>query len=293
MNLYLDYLTEIKSRETQGLAPKPIDDGALTGEIIALIRDAGSEHRTDALKFFIYNTLPGTTSAAGVKAAFLKQIVLGEAIVPEITPKFALELLSHMKGGPSVVGLLDIALGDNAEIAEQAGDVLKTQVFLYDADMFRLRDAYKAGNPVAKSVLESYSKAEFFTKLPDVDDEIKVVTFIAAEGDISTDLLSPGNQAHSRSDRELHGQCMITPEAQAEIVALQKQHPASEEEEASGQDWSMDTFAPALIAAASLDGMPTEYARKCLDTWAPGDARDLWQAAWSIQHQKRTDLGKG
>jgi aconitate hydratase 2/2-methylisocitrate dehydratase len=225
MSLYLDYLAEIKSRETQGLAPKPIDDGALTGEIIALIRDAGSEHRTDALKFFIYNTLPGTTSAAGVKAAFLKQIVLGEAIVPEITPKFALELLSHMKGGPSVVGLLDIALGDNAEIAEQAGDVLKTQVFLYDADMFRLRDAYKAGNPVAKSVLESYSKAEFFTKLPDVDDEIKVVTFIAAEGDISTDLLSPGNQAHSRSDRELHGQCMITPEAQAEIVALQKQHP--------------------------------------------------------------------
>lgn len=225
MNLYLEYLAEIKSRETQGLAPKPIDDGALTGEIIALIEDAGSEYRADALKFFIYNTLPGTTSAAGVKAAFLKKIILGDVIVPEITPKFALELLSHMKGGPSVEVLLDVALGNDAEIACQAGDVLKTQVFLYDADMFRLRDAYKAGNAVAKDVLESYAKAEFFTKLPDVDDEIKVVTFIAAEGDISTDLLSPGNQAHSRSDRELHGQCMITPEAQAEIVALQKQHP--------------------------------------------------------------------
>lgn len=225
MNLYLEYLAEIKSRETQGLAPKPIDDGALTGEIIALIEDAGSEYRADALKFFIYNTLPGTTSAAGVKAAFLKKIILGDVIVPEITPKFTLELLSHMKGGPSVEVLLDVALGSDAEIACQASDVLKTQVFLYDADMFRLRDAYKAGNAVAKDVLESYAKAEFFTKLPDVDDEIKVVTFIAAEGDISTDLLSPGNQAHSRSDRELHGQCMITPEAQAEIVALQKQHP--------------------------------------------------------------------
>ncbi len=225
MNLYLEYLAEIKSRETQGLAPKPIDDGALTGEITALIEDTGSEHRADALKFFIYNTLPGTTSAAGVKAAFLKKIILGETNVPEITPKFALELLSHMKGGPSVQVLLDVALGNNAEIACQAGDVLKTQVFLYDADMFRLRDAYKAGNAVAKDVLESYAKAEFFTKLPDVEDEIKVVTFIAAEGDISTDLLSPGNQAHSRSDRQLHGQCMITPEAQAEIVALQQQHP--------------------------------------------------------------------
>ncbi|WP_338808906.1 bifunctional aconitate hydratase 2/2-methylisocitrate dehydratase [Agrobacterium leguminum] len=225
MNLYLDYLAEIKSREPQGLAPKPIDDGALTAEIIELIKDAGSEHRADALKFFIYNTLPGTTSAAGVKAAFLKQIILGDVVVPEITPTFALELLSHMKGGPSIKVLLDIALGDDAAIATKAGEVLKTQVFLYDADMFRLRDAYKAGNAIAKAVLESYAKAEFFTKLPDVEDEIKIVTFIAAEGDISTDLLSPGNQAHSRSDRQLHGQCMISPEAQAQIVALQKQHP--------------------------------------------------------------------
>jgi aconitate hydratase 2/2-methylisocitrate dehydratase len=225
MNLYLDYLAEIKSREPHGLAPKPIDDGALTAEIIELIKDAGSEHRADALKFFIYNTLPGTTSAAGVKADFLKQIILGEAIVPEITPSFALELLSHMKGGPSIRVLLDIALGNDAAIATEAGEVLKTQVFLYDADMFRLRDACKAGSAIAKAVLESYAKAEFFTKLPDVEDEIKVVTFIAAEGDISTDLLSPGNQAHSRSDRQLHGQCMISPEAQAEIVALQRQHP--------------------------------------------------------------------
>ncbi|MDR6433930.1 bifunctional aconitate hydratase 2/2-methylisocitrate dehydratase [Brucella pseudogrignonensis] len=225
MTLYLDYLAEIKSRETQGLAPKPIDDGALTAEITALIDDSANEHRAEALNFFIYNTLPGTTSAAGVKAAYLKKIILGETVVPEITPDFALELLSHMKGGPSVEVLLDVALGDDTTIAAKAGDVLKTQVFLYDADMFRLRDAYKAGNPVAKDVLESYAKAEFFTKLPDVDDEIKVVTFIAAEGDISTDLLSPGNQAHSRSDRQLHGQCMITPEAQQEIVALQKQHP--------------------------------------------------------------------
>jgi aconitate hydratase 2/2-methylisocitrate dehydratase len=224
MTLYSDYLAEIDSRKEQGLAPKPIDAGGLTGEIIAIIRDAANPQRADALKFFIYNTLPGTTSAATVKAAFLKEIILGEVVVPEITPAFALELLSHMKGGPSVEVLLDVALG-NGENAKAAGDVLKTQVFLYDADMFRLRDAYKAGNAVAKDVLESYAQAEFFTKLPEVEDEIKVVTFVAAEGDISTDLLSPGNQAHSRADRELHGQCMITPAAQQEIVALQKQHP--------------------------------------------------------------------
>ncbi|RWR15361.1 bifunctional aconitate hydratase 2/2-methylisocitrate dehydratase [Paenirhodobacter populi] len=225
MSLYTDYLTEIETRKGQGLHPKPIDDSALVEELIAQIEDTGNPYRDDSLNFFIYNTLPGTTSAAGAKAKFLKKIILGAALVPEITPAFAFELLSHMKGGPSIEVLLDLALGDDAAIAEQAADVLKTQVFLYDADMARLGTAYKAGNAVAKDILESYAKAEFFTKLPDVEPEIEVVTYIAAEGDISTDLLSPGNQAHSRSDRELHGLCMISPEAQKEIVALKAQHP--------------------------------------------------------------------
>ena len=225
MSLYKDYLTEIETRKAEGLHPKPIDDGALVEELIAQIKDTGHADREDSLNFFIYNTLPGTTSAAGVKAGFLKEIILGKEAVAEISPEFAFELLSHMKGGPSIAVLLDIALGDDAALAGQAAEVLKTQVFLYEADMERLDDAYKAGNAVAKDVLESYAKAEFFTKLPEVEDEIKVVTYIAAEGDISTDLLSPGNQAHSRSDRELHGKCMITPEAQEEIQALQKAHP--------------------------------------------------------------------
>ncbi|WP_406721443.1 bifunctional aconitate hydratase 2/2-methylisocitrate dehydratase [Thioclava litoralis] len=225
MSLYTDYLTEIETRKGEGLHPKPIDDGALVAELIEQIKDEGNAYREDSLKFFIYNTLPGTTSAAGVKAKFLKEIILGEAVVAEITPDFAFELLSHMKGGPSMEVLLDLALGEDAAIAAKAGEVLKTQVFLYDADMARLADAYKAGNTVAKDVLESYAKAEFFTKLPDVEDEVKLVTYIAAEGDISTDLLSPGNQAHSRSDRELHGKCMISEEAQKEIEALKAQHP--------------------------------------------------------------------
>ncbi|MBO9440730.1 bifunctional aconitate hydratase 2/2-methylisocitrate dehydratase [Phaeobacter italicus] len=228
MSLYTDYLKEIEARKEQDLHPKPIDDGALVAELIEQIKDSDNAHREDSLQFFIYNTLPGTTSAAGVKAAFLKEIILGQAVVAEITPDFAFELLSHMKGGPSVEVLLDLALGEDAKIAAQAGEVLKTQVFLYDADLERLADGFKAGNAVAKDILESYSDAEFFTKLPEIDEEIEVVTYIAAEGDISTDLLSPGNQAHSRADRELHGKCMITPEAQEEINALKLQHPTKQ-----------------------------------------------------------------
>lgn len=225
MNIYQDYIKEIEERKGQGLHPKPIDGAELLSEIILQIKDLDNANREDSLQFFIYNTIPGTTSAAGVKAKFLKEIILGESEVKEITPVFAFELLSHMKGGPSIEVLLDLALGNDAAIATAAAAVLKTQVYLYEADTDRLVTAYKNGNTIAKEILESYAQAEFFTKLPEVADEIKVVTFIAGEGDISTDLLSPGNQAHSRSDRELHGQCMITPQAQEEIKALQAQHP--------------------------------------------------------------------
>jgi len=225
MNIYNEYIKEIEERKGQGLHPKPIDGAELLIEIVKQIKDLNNPNREDSLKFFIYNTLPGTTSAASAKAKFLKEIILGESVVNEITPEFAFELLSHMKGGPSIEVLLDLALGNDVAIATAAAKVLKTQVYLYDADMDRLKVAYENGNEQAASILESYAKAEFFTKLPEVAEEIKVVTFIAGEGDISTDLLSPGNQAHSRSDRELHGKCMITPQAQDEIKALQAQHP--------------------------------------------------------------------
>ncbi len=225
--MYNDYIKEIEERKEQGLHAKPIDDGALLGEIIEQIKDTNNEYRKDSLRFFIYNTLPGTTSAAGAKAKFLKEIILGESVFDEISATFAFELLSHMKGGPSVEVLLDLALGDDSTIAEQAAKVLKTQVFLYDADTERLEKAFKSGNAVAKDLLESYAKAEFFTELPDVEEEIEVVTYIAGEGDISTDLLSPGADAHSRSDRELHGQCIFehNKEMQAELSALKEKHP--------------------------------------------------------------------
>ena len=225
MNIYKDYIKEIEERKTQGLNPKPIDGAELLGEIIAQIKDPNSEYREDSLKFFIYNTLPGTTSAAGAKARFLKEIIQGVSVLEEISPAYAFELLSHMKGGPSIEVLLDLALGDDFSIATEAAKVLKTQVFLYDADIDRLKEAFKSGNEIAIDIIKSYAQAEFFTKLPEVPEEIKIVTFIAGEGDISTDLLSPGNQAHSRSDRELHGKCMITPQAQNEIKALQEEHP--------------------------------------------------------------------
>ena len=225
--LYKQYLQQIEERKDQELDPLPIDGAELLSEVIAQIKE-GNENKEQCLHFFIYNVLPGTTSAAVVKAAFLKEIILGNSVIDEITQEYAFELLSHMKGGPSIRALLDLALdGDDENIALQAAKVLKTQVFLYEADTERLEIAFKAGSLIAKDIIESYAHAEFFTKLPDIDEEIQVVTFVAGTGDISTDLLSPGADAHSRSDRQLHGQCLFehNKEQQKELLAIQAAHP--------------------------------------------------------------------
>ena len=227
MSFFEKYIEEIETRKKEGLKPKPIDGSNLILEIIEKIKDKNNKNRDLSLNFFIYNILPGTTNAAKHKAKFLKDIITEKEVVNEITTDFAFELLSHMKGGPSIKFLIDLALGNNINIARKAAKVLKSQVFLYEADTERLKKAYVEKNKIASDIINSYAKAEFFTKLPEIDEEIPVVTYVAGIGDISTDLLSPGNQAHSRADRELHGKCMFefNEKKQKELLELQKKHP--------------------------------------------------------------------
>ena len=108
MSLYTNYISEIENRKKEGLKPKPIEDGTLLKEIISQIKDENNSHRTDSLNYLIYNTIPGTTTAAVVKSKFLKEIITKQIVVKEIEQKFAFELLSHMKGGPSIEVLLDL-----------------------------------------------------------------------------------------------------------------------------------------------------------------------------------------
>ncbi len=227
MSYYKKYIEEIEERSLQGLNTKPIESKELINEIISQIKDQKNKHRKESINFLIYNVLPGTTGAANIKAYFLKDIILKKITIKEINRDFAFELLSHMKGGPSIKVLLDLALNNNMDIAKMASEVLKTQVFLYEEDTKRLQKAYKSGNNIAKEILESYAKAEFFTKLPEIEEKIQVITYVAGIGDISTDLLSPGSDAHSRSDRELHGKSIFEHniEKQNELLQIQKKHP--------------------------------------------------------------------
>jgi len=91
MSIYQDYIKEIEGRKSQGLSPKPIDDDKLLVEIIKNIQNKDNIDRKKSINFFIYNTLPGTTGAAFVKAKFLKEIITGECLVEEINQDFAFE----------------------------------------------------------------------------------------------------------------------------------------------------------------------------------------------------------
>ena len=74
MKFYKHYIQEIEDRKKLYLKPKPIDDGNLLKEIITEITNVNSKHREKCLNFLIFNTLPGTTSAAKEKSRFLKKM---------------------------------------------------------------------------------------------------------------------------------------------------------------------------------------------------------------------------
>ncbi|MEC8830629.1 MAG: hypothetical protein VXY88_06135, partial [Bacteroidota bacterium] len=78
MSSYVEYLNEIEVRKNQNLDPKTIDGSELMTVLIAQIRDVNHQYREDSLNFLFYNVLPGTTTAAAVKANFLKEIIIGK-----------------------------------------------------------------------------------------------------------------------------------------------------------------------------------------------------------------------
>jgi hypothetical protein len=145
-----------------------------------------------------------------------------------------------------------------------------------------IRDRYQAARQAAERA------DTFLASLPkDADKEAR------------TQLAKEAEQAHTdleaaRAEYEAHTVTLtFTALERASLEALQAAHPATEEDEERGTDFHFDTFAPALIAAASLDGMPVEYASNAMRTWSLADSDDLWAAAWSVQRSRRTDLGKG
>ncbi|TGN42006.1 bifunctional aconitate hydratase 2/2-methylisocitrate dehydratase [Marinobacter confluentis] len=193
------YREHVAEREALGIPPKPLN-AEQTAALVDLLKNppAGEE---ETLVYLLENRIPpGVDEAAYVKAAFLSAIVKGEATSPLIDKKKAVQLLGMMQGGYNIATLVDLL--DDSELAELAGKELKHTLLMFDA-FNDVKEKMDAGNAVAKSVVESWANAEWFTNKKKVPESTKMVVF-KVTGETNTDDLSPAPDAWSRPDIPLH-----------------------------------------------------------------------------------------
>ena len=193
------YRKHVEERAAEGVPPKPLNPEQVAG-LVELLKTppAGEE---EALLDLITNRVPpGVDEAAYVKAGFLSAIAKGEASSPLIDANKAVELLGMMLGGYNISTLVELL--DDAKLAELAGAQLKDTLLMFDA-FHDVEAKAKAGNDVAKAVMQSWADGEWFTKRDAVAESIKMSVF-KVTGETNTDDLSPAPDAWSRPDIPLH-----------------------------------------------------------------------------------------
>ncbi|MFL0809311.1 MAG: bifunctional aconitate hydratase 2/2-methylisocitrate dehydratase [Agarilytica sp.] len=193
------YRAHVAEREALAIPPKPLNAEQVAA-LIELLKTppAGEE---DYLVDLITNRVPpGVDEAAYVKAGFLSALVKGEVSSPLIDKPTAVKLLGSMHGGYNIETL--VALLECSELGELAAAELKHTLLMFDA-FYDVEEKAKAGNELAKAVLQSWADAEWFTSKDKVAESIKVAVF-KVTGEINTDDLSPAPDAWSRPDIPLH-----------------------------------------------------------------------------------------
>jgi aconitate hydratase 2/2-methylisocitrate dehydratase len=197
------YLLHAAERRQQGVPPLPLD-AEQTRALCALLADPPEEHARLLLDLLEQRVPPGVDAAARVKAAWLAAVAKGQASSPLLDRIRAVELLGTMMGGYNVPPLVELL--EDPELAEPAARALAATLFVFDGfdDVWRLCEA---GNAAARAVVESWAAAEWFTRRPDVPEEIRTVVY-KVDGEINTDDLSPAKHAPTRPDIPLHAQAM-------------------------------------------------------------------------------------
>jgi aconitate hydratase 2/2-methylisocitrate dehydratase len=217
------YRKHVAERSELGVVPKPLDAEQVNGLLDLLANPPAGEE--EFLLDLLKNRVPaGVDQAAYVKAGFLAAIAKGETTSPIITAELATELLGTMLGGYNIGPLIELL--DNADLAPTAAKGLSRTLLMFDA--FHDVAEKAATNSQAKSVLQSWANAEWFTNRPKVAEKITVTVF-KVDGETNTDDLSPAGDAWSRPDIPLHAQAMLskTMESPLETIAelKKKGHP--------------------------------------------------------------------
>ena len=110
-----------------------------------------------------------------------------------------------MLGGYNVSPLIELL--DDKEVGSVAADGLKKTLLMFDA-FHDVKEKADQGNANAKSVLQSWADAEWFTSRPEVPKSLTVTVF-KVPGETNTDDLSPAPDAVTRPDIPLHALAML------------------------------------------------------------------------------------
>ncbi len=199
-----DYFIKASERGRQHIEPLPLNAEEVK-ELVELMLDPPEGSETVLFNLLDQRVPPGVDEAAAIKAQFLSEIASGCKESPLVSPEQAVELLGKMKGGYNVAPL--IALLKDEELASCAVTALEHTLLIYDA-FDEVAALASAGNAAARSLIEKWAAATWFTSRPALPD-CQSYTVFKVTGEITTDDLSPAADAWSRPDIPLHAQAMF------------------------------------------------------------------------------------
>ncbi len=198
------YNTIAAERAALGIPALPLTKDQ-TAELVKLLKNPPAGKEAELVELITNRVPAGVDEAAKVKAEFLDLVAKGTEKSPLISRVKATELLGTMLGGYNIKPLVELL--SDAECGTAAATALKKTLLMFDY-FHDVQELAEKGNANAKSVLQSWADAEWFTSRPAVPESLKLTVF-KVTGETNTDDLSPAPDAWSRPDIPLHATVML------------------------------------------------------------------------------------
>ncbi len=198
------YNTIAVERAALGIPALPLSKDQ-TAELVKLLKNPPAGKEAELIELITNRVPAGVDEAAKVKAEFLDLVAKGTEKSPLISRVKATELLGTMLGGYNIKPLVELL--SDAECGAAAAAALKKTLLMFDY-FHDVQELAEKGNANAKSVMQSWADAEWFTSRPAVPESLKLTVF-KVTGETNTDDLSPAPDAWSRPDIPLHATVML------------------------------------------------------------------------------------
>jgi aconitate hydratase 2 / 2-methylisocitrate dehydratase len=198
-----EYRIHVEERSALGIPPLPLNADQVAS-VVELLKEPPEGEEEFLLDLITNRTPAGVDPAAYIKAAFLTDVAKDSTSSPVINRAQATKLLGTMLGGYNVSSLIELL--QDEDVGEIAAEGLSKTLLMFNAkhEVIELSES----NKNAKTVVDSWTQAEWFTSKPKLPNLIKAVVF-RVEGEINTDDLSPAPDAPSRPDIPLHALAML------------------------------------------------------------------------------------